>query len=152
MVDVGAEVVDLVVEVPVAGGADSEVVDSVEAAPVVNGNSIQINIIKVMKKIILFFLILEQKIFALDWQIIKCPDGNCLKAGVENFKQHVTRMGLIGDKPLSVAIQDLVEYFLSFLSVLAVIYIMWAGAQMLLFPASEESSEKTKKIIISVFL
>jgi hypothetical protein len=59
---------------------------------------------------------------------------------------------LIGDKPLSVAIQDLVEYFLSFLSVLAVIYIMWAGAQMLLFPASEESSEKTKKIIISVFL
>ena len=27
---------------------------------------------------------------------------------------------------------------------------MWAGAQMLLFPASEESSEKTKKIIVSV--
>lgn len=29
---------------------------------------------------------------------------------------------------------------------------MWAGAQMLLFPSSEESGEKTKKIIISVFL
>lgn len=34
MVDVGAEVVDLVVEVPVAGGVDLVVVDSVEAAPV----------------------------------------------------------------------------------------------------------------------
>jgi len=29
---------------------------------------------------------------------------------------------------------------------------MWAGAQMLLFPSSEESSEKTKKIIVSVIL
>lgn len=29
---------------------------------------------------------------------------------------------------------------------------MWAGAQMLLFPGSEESSEKTKKIIVSVIV
>ncbi len=29
---------------------------------------------------------------------------------------------------------------------------MWAGAQMLLFPANEESSEKTKKIIVSVIV
>ena len=29
---------------------------------------------------------------------------------------------------------------------------MWAGAQMLLFPANEESSEKTKKIIVSVII
>ena len=29
---------------------------------------------------------------------------------------------------------------------------MWAGAQMLLFPSDEESSEKTKKIIISVIV
>jgi PKD repeat protein len=36
------------------------------------------------------------------------------------------------------------------MSVIAVIYIIWAGAQMLLNPSSEESSEKTKKIIISV--
>ncbi len=48
--------------------------------------------------------------------------------------------------------QDLIIYFLSFLSLIAVIYIMWAGAQMLLFPSSEESSEKTKKIIISVIV
>lgn len=50
------------------------------------------------------------------------------------------------------AVQDVIKYFLGFLSIIAVIYIMWAGAQMLLFPSSEESSEKTKKIIISVFL
>lgn len=29
---------------------------------------------------------------------------------------------------------------------------MWAGAQMLLFPSDEESSEKTKKIIVSVIV
>jgi hypothetical protein len=29
---------------------------------------------------------------------------------------------------------------------------MWAGAQMLLFPANENSSEKTKKIIVSVII
>lgn len=50
------------------------------------------------------------------------------------------------------AVQDLIIYFLSFISLIAVIYIMWAGAQMLLFPSSEESSEKTKKIIISVIV
>ncbi len=38
------------------------------------------------------------------------------------------------------------------MSLIAVIYVMWAGAQMLLFPSSEESSEKTKKIIVSVIV
>ena len=50
------------------------------------------------------------------------------------------------------AVQNLIKYFLGFMSVIAVIYVMWAGAQMLLFPSSEESSEKTKKIIVSVAL
>lgn len=58
--------------------------------------------------------------------------------------------GIITGKSLSRAIQDIIIYFLTFLSLIAVVYVMWAGAQMLLFPASEESSEKTKKIIISV--
>lgn len=60
--------------------------------------------------------------------------------------------GVISDRPLSVAIQDMVVYFLSFLSLIAVIYVMWAGAQMLLFPANEGTNEKTKKIIVSVIL
>ena len=59
---------------------------------------------------------------------------------------------MITGKGVSQAVQDVIKYFLTFLSVIAVIYVMWAGAQMLLFPSSEESSEKTKKIIISVFL
>ena len=58
--------------------------------------------------------------------------------------------GVITGKGIVAAVQDLIIYFLSFLSLIAVIYIMWAGAQMLLFPSNEESSEKTKKIIISV--
>ncbi len=60
--------------------------------------------------------------------------------------------GVITGKSLSRAVQDIIIYFLTFLSLIAVIYVMWAGAQMLLFPASEESSEKTKKIIVSVIV
>lgn len=71
---------------------------------------------------------------------------------MDAIKQYIANAGLIADKPLSIAIQDIIQYFLSFLSLIAVIYIMWAGAQMLLFPANENSSEKTKKIIISVIV
>lgn len=38
------------------------------------------------------------------------------------------------------------------MSLIAVIYTIWAGAQMLLFPTDEESANKTKKIITSVFI
>jgi len=41
-------------------------------------------------------------------------------------------------------------YLLSFLSLIAVIYIMYAGAQLLFRPADEQSGVKTKKIIIGV--
>jgi len=43
-----------------------------------------------------------------------------------------------------------VKYLLGFLSLIAVIYVMYAGAQLLLNPADEESAAKTKKIIVGV--
>jgi Type IV secretion system pilin len=58
----------------------------------------------------------------------------------------------VTDRGLVEAVQDMIVYFLSFMSLIAVIYIIWAGAQMLLFPASEDSGEKTKKIITSVVI
>jgi PKD repeat protein len=89
---------------------------------------------------------------AQSWSF-SCAGGNCLKAGVDAAGNTIGKSsGVITGKSLSRAIQDIVIYFLTFLSLLAVIYIMWAGAQMLLFPANEESSEKTKKIIVSVIV
>ncbi len=89
---------------------------------------------------------------AQSWSF-SCTGGNCLKAGVDAAGNTIGKSsGVITSKSLSEAIQDIVIYFLTFLSLLAVIYIMWAGAQMLLFPSSEESSEKTKKIIVSVIV
>ena len=82
-----------------------------------------------------------------------CSGNNCLKAGVDAAGQYIGKSsGVITGKGISQAVQDIIKYFLTFLSVIAVIYVMWAGAQMLLFPSSEESSEKTKKIIVSVMV
>ena len=82
-----------------------------------------------------------------------CPTGNCLRDGVNRAGATIGQSsGVITGKSLSRAVQDIIIYFLTFLSLIAVIYVMWAGAQMLLFPASEESSEKTKKIIVSVIV
>ena len=53
-------------------------------------------------------------------------------------------------KGISRAVQDLIIYVLSFLSLIAVLYIMYAGAQLLFNPADEESATKTKKIILGV--
>ncbi len=41
-------------------------------------------------------------------------------------------------------------YLLSFISLVAVIYVMYAGAQLMLNPADEESAGKAKKIIVAV--
>lgn len=82
-----------------------------------------------------------------------CPTGNCLADGTNAAGRTIGQSsGVITGKSLSRAVQDVIIYFLTFISLIAVIYVMWAGAQMLLFPSSEESSEKTKKIIISVII
>ncbi len=108
-----------------------------------------------MKKI-LFPLILLSGILFLslsfgDWSF-SCGSGNCLKDGVSVAGVKLGTSGIINDKGIVEAVQDVIIYFLSFISLIAVIYIMWAGAQMLLFPSNEESSEKTKKIILSVII
>jgi len=87
---------------------------------------------------------------AQSW-FFSCLYPNCLKAGVYVAGATIgASSGVITTKTLSQAVQDVIIYFLTFMSVIAVIYIMWAGAQMLLNPSSEEWSEKTKKIITSV--
>ncbi len=110
-----------------------------------------------MKKIFfLAFLLIAilwgYDVLAQTWSF-NCGSNNCLRAGVDAAGNIIGRQsGVITGKWVARAIQDIIKYFLTFLSLIAVIYVMWAGAQMLLFPSSEESSEKTKKIIVSVIL
>jgi hypothetical protein len=82
-----------------------------------------------------------------------CSGNNCFKAGVDAAGSAIGKTsGLITNKGITKSIQDIIKYFLSFMSLIAVIYTIWAGAQMLLFPTDEESANKTKKIITSVFI
>jgi len=75
---------------------------------------------------------------AQSW-FFSCLYPNCLKAGVYVAGATIgASSGVITTKTLSQAVQDVIIYFLTFMSVIAVIYIMWAGAQMLLNPSSEE--------------
>jgi Type IV secretion system pilin len=113
--------------------------------------------IELMKKVFLLILLVVWTLVCFDalaqsWSFTNCS-GDCLKKGVEAAGNTIGKSsGIITSKSLSRAIQDVIIYFLTFISLIAVIYVMWAGAQMLLFPANEESSEKTKKIIISVII
>lgn len=111
-----------------------------------------------MKKVLLLLLLVTTTILCFDalaqsWSFRTDCGGNCLKAGVAAAGRTIGQSsGIITGKSLSRAVQDVIIYFLSFISIIAVIYVMWAGAQMLLFPSNEESSEKTKKIIVSVII
>jgi hypothetical protein len=78
-----------------------------------------------------------------------CSGSDCFRAGVDAVGKELGNTVITG-KGISEAVQDFVIYLLSFLSIVAVIYIMYAGAQLLLRPGDEESAAKTKKIIASV--
>ena len=111
-----------------------------------------------MKKILLIIILALGFLWGLDvlaqnWTTVNCTGNNCFKAGVDAAGKVIGgSSGIVTGKGIARAAQDVIKYFLSFLTLIAVIYIMYAGAQMLLNPASEESGEKTKKIIISVIL
>ncbi len=75
---------------------------------------------------------------------------NCFLKGVQDAGDKLKITGAVTGVGISDAIQDFIIYLLGFISLIALIYIMYAGAQMLLKPADEESAAKTKKIIIGV--
>ena len=53
-------------------------------------------------------------------------------------------------KTLWVFVTDIVRYFLSFVSLVAVIYILYAGFQLMTWAWDEEKSKKARQIIIYV--
>ncbi len=56
----------------------------------------------------------------------------------------------LSHEPISQLAQDMVSYFLSFVSLVAVIYIIYAGFQLMISAGDEEKMKKTKNIILYV--
>jgi PKD repeat protein/type IV secretory pathway VirB2 component (pilin) len=56
------------------------------------------------------------------------------------------------DKALSVFAQDIVRTFLGFISIIAVIYIIYAGFQLMTSGGDEEKTKKAKNIILYIIL
>lgn len=78
-----------------------------------------------------------------------CADGECwLDAGIELAKQGIN--DIEKDRTLSEFIQDIVVYLLTFISIIAVIYIIYAGFNILIGNGDEEKLKKSKTTIIYV--
>lgn len=75
-----------------------------------------------------------------------CADGECgLEKGIESLKNV---NDLETERPASEYIQDVVEYLLTFLWLLAVIYIMYGWFLVFSSAGDDEQVSKGKKLII----
>ena len=83
--------------------------------------------------------------------IYVCGNGECgVKEGVSSVGKWMD--GLLTDKPISQFIQDVVKYLLSFISIIGVIYIIYAGFQLMIGAGDEEKMKKAKQIILYVVI
>ncbi len=58
----------------------------------------------------------------------------------------------LSDKPITVYAQDIVKYLLSFVSLVAVFYIIYAGFQVMTGAWDEEKMKKAKNVILYVVI
>ncbi|MBW7954790.1 hypothetical protein H3C61_03175 [Candidatus Gracilibacteria bacterium] len=83
--------------------------------------------------------------------IIYCRGDDCsLDEGTEVVKRGID--GIETNKDASTYIQDIVVYLLTFITIIAVLYIIYAGFKILTSAGDEEKASGGKKIIISVAL
>lgn len=116
-----------------------------------------------MKKIILWILIsfsflsFFSDVFALDIftntnEIIYCKDGD--ECSLEKWTQIVKTW--INDinktETTSVYVQKIVTYLLTFISILAIIYVIYAGFKILISWWNDEDVKKSKTTITSVLI
>jgi TRAP-type C4-dicarboxylate transport system permease small subunit len=60
--------------------------------------------------------------------------------------------GIVVDQKATVYIQKIVVYLLTFITLIAILYIIYAGFKVLTGAGDEEAQWEAKKIIVSVFL
>lgn len=79
---------------------------------------------------------------------ITCDSKDCLQKWVDETKNAVH--GLITDKPLSEYASEVILYLLKFVTLVAVIYVIYAGFQILISAGNDENLKKSKNTIIYV--
>jgi type IV secretory pathway VirB2 component (pilin) len=95
------------------------------------------------------------------WSDSSCPpekaiqycshgDKQCTLSGSISAVETFVGNGTFTNKPLSAFIQDIVKYFLGFVTLIAVIYIIYAGFQLMTGGADEEKVKKARQIITYV--
>lgn len=103
---------------------------------------------------LVFFL--PQESFALSIfkdksKVIYCSDGECsLEKGTEMVKNNISDIETT--KTASEYIQDIVKYLLTFITLIAVLYIIYAWFRILTSAWEEEWVSSAKKTIVSVAL
>jgi len=71
---------------------------------------------------------------------------NCVQYGAKEVQKNVDAT----TKPFSTYVQDYINYLLTFLTIIAVIYIIWAGFQIMIGEGDTEKLGKAKKTILYV--
>ena len=81
-----------------------------------------------------------------------CDDeGECgLIEGIDLAKGAINDIET--DRSFSEYIQDVVSYALTFITIIAVVYIIYAGFRLMVTPGSDETVKKTKDIILYVII
>ncbi len=80
-----------------------------------------------------------------------CADGKCnIDEGVKAVESAVN--GQITNKWIAAYAQQIVTYLMTFVSIIAVIYIIYAGFQLMIGAGDEEKMKKTRQIILYVVL
>lgn len=82
-------------------------------------------------------------------QIEYCQNGKCtLSWGLDATKPAV--WSAFSQKTIAVYVTDIVKYFLGFVTLVGVVYIIYAWAQLMLGGGDEEKVKKARQIIIYV--
>lgn len=90
-------------------------------------------------------------IFSDSWEVPFCGDNECgYQAWVNEVKDMVENAET--DKPLSEYIQDVIVYLLTFLSIIAVIYIIYAWLRILLWWWNDDAVKNSRKTILHVVI
>lgn len=113
-------------------------------------------IITVILLFLLSFFAYFQEGFALSIfqdksKIIYCSDGECsldkwtelVKKGIDDIEKNRTA---------SEYVQDVVLYLLTFITIIAVIYIIYAGFKILTSAGNDDEISKSKSTIVSVLI
>ncbi|MDD5213146.1 MAG: pilin [Candidatus Gracilibacteria bacterium] len=80
-----------------------------------------------------------------------CQDGECsLSNGIKDM--HAGINDIEKDRKASTYIQDIIKYLLGFITLVAVIYIIYAGFQIMISAGAEDKVKKSKTTIFHVLI